>query len=288
MMDQVVDLHNKQTTIMNSYYQNQLQQSRKEKQDLIRKNQKHQKLIQHYRTQELARKKQRFQTQSNTFGVVSSDQEMNNDIASSIDMLHLHSQSMTPLNDNAMNPFNVMPKFQMAPTLVTAPTISSLTCSNAIIPDDGAHSDASHASSSTIYDGDTKKLIKKDPMKKKKRKKKRKKKKQFKYKYQKRTDRYAFASVAAARQGDTDKTWLWCNHNKCNGDGVCGVNFIRTLKDREDQAQHYCDGDETQKLITRKFGSAFGKCTYCKGESACTRLATLEEIEAYQKRLEDA
>merc|ERR1712154_735881 len=130
-----------------------------------------------------------------------------------------------------------------------------------------------------------KKDIKKHHKKKKKKKKHKKKHREFKYKYRKNRDKKFFKRPAPPREGNTDKTWIYCNHQTFNGDGVCGVKFIRTLKDLSDKSfQHKCDAAEDHKLITRNFGGKFLKCQYehCNHTEVCTRLATLDEIKRYQ------
>ena len=113
----------------------------------------------------------------------------------------------------------------------------------------------------------------------------------YRYKYKKLAEE---KYVCPPRDGDTDKTWLWCNHplpgEKGNGK-VCGVNWIRVLKDRPLQCQHHCDGDPAQKLVTRSFHKVFPKCAYCKkkGEvhqEPCIRYARMEEIVAFQEMMQ--
>ena len=52
-------------------------------------------------------------------------------------------------------------------------------------------------------------------------------------------------------------------------------------QDRKLQAQHQCKGDVDRKLITRKFGSVYKKCTYCSHHNdgkPCIRTATLSGL----------
>lgn len=119
------------------------------------------------------------------------------------------------------------------------------------------------------------------------RKSKSKKKKNYRYKYEElKTEKF----VPSSGEDDiTDKTWLFCNHpigrNGTNSSKVCGVNWIRVLKDRPHQCQHHCNVDDQQPLITRSFDKTFTNCAYCDGTKPCIRYARMEEIVEFQEMM---
>ena len=209
------------------------------------------------------------------------------------------------------NLFNAMPRFDINDSIDKEITITNMTgkiLTDGEMDSDDDNDDESDESDESGNDGDNekdekikiKKRKKKKRKKKKKKKKHKKKRKKHKYKTEKKEKYYKYHkneddkfltkpkknTPAPARQGDTDKTWLHCRHKIPGTDGkICGIKWIRSLKDRGEQAQHYCDGDPQQKLITRRFGSYFGGCKYCDASLPCTRLATIDEIEEHQNKL---
>lgn len=222
------------------------------------------------------------------------------------------------------NPFSEMPRFDVMRSLNNGASMTNMTARPLPSHDEksgnsSSDSDDQDNSSSSNDDHDTKIKIKKDKhkhrssskkrkrkKKKRKRKKKRKKRKgsikserkykikpeidkKFKYEYYSDSDcKYIEAPKRApARTGDTDKTWLYCRHKKFDGGGICGLKWIRRLKDVIDACQHNCDADPGQDKMTRTFGKPYNKCQYCDGTVACIRYATLDEIHDHQTKMND-
>jgi len=88
---------------------------------------------------------------------------------------------------------------------------------------------------------------------------------------------------ARSRMGNQDKVFIYCSHLKYGTEDICGIHYVRHLKDKPHMVQHKCCGFEGKKTktITRTRNKVFDSCPVCKKGAMCIRDATIQEQQEY-------
>eukprot|EP01083_Nonionella_stella_P140939 433285_1 len=232
MQNRVTEIYDKQIELVNTYYQEEVKQLRRDKDELTRKNVKYQRLIHYYQTQTI---------EIDTRSKISHD---NTTINTSIDKKH-----------NSKNPFQFMPKFNANPCATNLAVDTNSVMNNVALSEPDQHSDSS---STCSEQNEQKEEQHSDVVQKRNRK---------------------------TQNPDRRHRWVWCNHLRAEGDEneLCGLQYLRTLKNLETRTQHCCFAQlSTKTKMTRTIGKTFKRCVYCDGSKPCIRLATVDEIEKYE------